>query len=89
MDLNSFFNQYLRDIRIPSLEYFLENNMLKYRWKNTIEDFKMPLKISIAQKEQWIQPTAKWQTMSVEGTNLKVDPNFYVESKMLKKDAPE
>ncbi|MEO8933160.1 MAG: M1 family metallopeptidase, partial [Xanthomarina sp.] len=83
IDLNPFFNQYLRDIRIPTFEYITENNELKYRWTNIVENFETPLKVSIDEKEQWIQPTAKWKTIPIEGSALKVDSNFYVETKIL------
>jgi len=83
IDLTSFFNQYLRDFRIPLLEYSVEENVLKYRWTNVVEDFKMPLKIIIEGKEQWIYPTTEWKTVAIEKGELKIDSNFYVESKLL------
>jgi len=83
MNLTAFFNQYLRDIRIPTLEYTIEDNELKYRWINIVENFDMPLKISIDDQEQWIYPNAKWKMIATEGKSLNVDPNFYVESTLL------
>ncbi|MCX7547291.1 M1 family metallopeptidase [Xanthomarina sp. F1114] len=83
IDLAPFFNQYLRDTKIPTLEYIIENNELKYHWVNIVDKFAMPLKVSIDNQEQWIHPTAEWKTMPMEGNELKVDPNFYIEVKAL------
>ncbi|MEO9569623.1 MAG: M1 family metallopeptidase [Polaribacter sp.] len=80
-DLSAFFNQYLRDIRIPTLEYSIQNKELKYRWINTVSDFKMPIKIFLGDKNQWIYPTEKWKHLKTQSNNLKIDDNFYIFSK--------
>ncbi|TXD83080.1 M1 family metallopeptidase [Subsaximicrobium wynnwilliamsii] len=85
MDLSAFFNQYLRDIRIPTLEYSVENNQLKYRWANVVADFKMPVQVSIADEAIWLYPTSAWKNMKLE-SNIKtidLDADFYVFSKRL------
>ncbi|MDN5204154.1 M1 family metallopeptidase [Fulvivirgaceae bacterium BMA10] len=79
-DLNAFFNQYLRDTRIPVLEYMFENGQLQYRWANVVAGFDMPVKIIISGKSHWIQPTDQWNSKKLRAgkTGLKVDPDFYV-----------
>jgi aminopeptidase N len=79
IDLTEFFNQYLRDIRIPTLEYSIKDNELKYRWINIVEKFDMPIQVTIDDKEQWIFPNSEWKTMPIEGTTIEIDPDFYVE----------
>ncbi|MCG1036008.1 M1 family metallopeptidase [Polaribacter sargassicola] len=81
-DLAPFFNQYLRTIKIPTLEYSIENNTLKYRWTNVVDNFKMPIKIDIDGNNKWIYPTQKWQSLPVKDKNIKVDANFYVYTKI-------
>jgi len=83
IDLTAFFNQYLRDTRIPTFEYSIENNELKYRWINIVENFDMPIQVTVDEKEQWLYPTAEWKSMPNEGEIIKVNPNFYVETKKL------
>jgi aminopeptidase N len=83
IDLTPFFNQYLRDVRIPTFEYSIENGDLKYRWTEIVAGFDMPIQIMIGDKEQWVYPKAKWQTMPYNGTELEVDRDFYVMSKRL------
>ena len=42
-DLSSFFDQYLRDVRIPKLEYSIDKGILTYRWVDVIQNFTMPI----------------------------------------------
>lgn len=81
-DLSVVFDQYLRDIRIPVLQYQISGKMIKYRWSNCVENFNMPVKVYLNEKETWLNPTVKWNTykLDIEGGNLVVDPNFYVTS---------
>ncbi|WP_111307042.1 M1 family metallopeptidase [Confluentibacter sediminis] len=85
IDLTEFFNQYLRTTKIPTLEYNMENNQLKYRWTNIVDKFDMPIKVNINDKEQWIYPQSEWKIMSLKNKNFsfKVDPNFYIDTKKL------
>jgi len=80
LNLNSFFDQYLRDIRIPTLEYKLKNKTLSYRWTNCVSDFNIPVKVTLNGKEQWLKPQTKWTSLRQKVKNLKVevDKNFYV-----------
>lgn len=83
LDLTSFFDQYLRDSRIPVLEYRMKNGMLVYRWTNCIPSFNMPVKVMIDGKEKVLTPTTDMKQEKVESTNatsLKVDSNYYVYS---------
>ncbi|WP_296315082.1 M1 family metallopeptidase [Winogradskyella sp. UBA3174] len=79
IDLTAFFNQYLRDVRIPTFEFKIEDGELQYHYISIVEGFDMPIQIEIGDKTQWIYPKAKWQTMPFTGTELKVDRDFYVE----------
>lgn len=78
LDLDSFFNQYLRDKRLPTLEYYFKDNQLYYRWMNTISSFDMPIDVSLNGVYQRISPTSRWSSMPSEATSLIVDPNFYI-----------
>ncbi|MGO4821735.1 MULTISPECIES: M1 family metallopeptidase [unclassified Flavobacterium] len=80
IDLTTIFNQYLRDTRIPTLEYFIKGNIVSFRWTNCVSGFNMPLKVMIDGNENWLKPTTEWNTTSVkdENSQLHIDPNFYV-----------
>jgi aminopeptidase N len=84
MNLTPFFNQYLRDTRIPVFEYQLDKNILKYRWTNCVDGFNMPLKISVNKTTNWLSPTSEWKSLKVKnGAKIKADINFYVQTKDL------
>ncbi|MFC2086083.1 M1 family metallopeptidase [Bacteroidota bacterium] len=80
IDLSKFFDQYLRDVRIPRFEYTVTSSEIHYRWNNCINDFEMPVKVYINEEEKWLMPSIEWQILKTKSENseLKVDPNFYV-----------
>ena len=84
-DLSAFFDQYLRNTKIPTLEYSYDGKTLKYRYTDAIDDFDMPIKIDVDGKAQWIFPkkNADWKTERIKGEKLTFDPNFYIETKSL------
>jgi aminopeptidase N len=79
-DLTAFFNQYLRDVRIPRLEYSLKSNRLQYRWANVVAGFNMPVRVYLNKQEQWLEPTTAWQEFKAlpPKAKLTLDPDFYV-----------
>jgi aminopeptidase N len=77
-DLTSFFDQYLRTIKIPALEYRETNTGIEYRYINTVKGFDMPIRFFVNEKAQWIYPTEKWKAEKIKGEVI-FDPNFYVE----------
>ena len=81
LDLGPFFDQYLRDIRIPTFEYKFKDNMLSYRWTNCVPGFTIPVKITLNGKEQWLKPQAEWPNLPQNAKDLKVEVNkdFYVD----------
>jgi aminopeptidase N len=85
MDLSKVFDQYLRTAMIPVFEYKVFENSLKYRYTNVVDGFKMPLKIRVDGQIHSIRPTAQWKTKTFDGdlNTLKVDRNYYVNSKKL------
>ncbi len=81
--LSAFFNQYLRNVRIPYFEFKIEDNELIYRYTNVVDGFNMPLKVTIGDTIQWLYPDANWQTIPVSSTKITVDRNFFVYSKKI------
>ncbi|HEY6143262.1 MAG TPA: M1 family metallopeptidase, partial [Flavobacterium sp.] len=80
LDLKPFFDQYLRDARIPTLEYKFRDNTLSYRWANCVSGFKMPVKVILNGKEKLLKPKTEWTNLPQTTKNLKleVDKDFYV-----------
>ncbi|EDP70244.1 aminopeptidase N [Flavobacteriales bacterium ALC-1] len=83
IDLTEFFNQYLRDTRIPKFEFKIEDGQLKYHYTNAVKGFDMPIQIEIGDETQWIYPKEEWQSMPFTGSELEVVRDFYVMSKRL------
>ena len=84
IDFSTVFNQYLRDIRIPELEYKIKDGKLFYRWSNVVADFNMSINIFIDGEIKRLKPTSKWKTMPTNASEITIDKNFYVTSKQVK-----
>ena len=87
-DLSKIFDQYLRTVNIPVLEYKTVGKQILYRWANCVEGFNMPVKIKMdttAKKEKWIYPDTTWKKMkqprAYDLQTFKVNRNFYVSVK--------
>jgi aminopeptidase N len=83
LDLNPFFNQYLRDTRIPTLEYSFRDNALKYRWSNAVAGFTMPVKVTLNGAEFTLNPKSEWSnfTNSSKIKKVAINKDFYVLAK--------
>ncbi|CAN5180437.1 M1 family metallopeptidase [soil metagenome] len=80
INFSKVFDQYLRTINVPVLEYKIKGYSLSYRWANCVKGFNMPLKINF-KKSMWIKPSQQWQTITFypEGsTEFSTDKNFYI-----------
>ncbi|WDD99252.1 M1 family metallopeptidase [Thalassomonas actiniarum] len=79
-DLSKIFEQYLRDVRVPVLEYFVKGKLMKFRWSNTVEGFDMPVKVSIGGEWLWLTPGNGWSEFQLKTPDAKVeiDSNFYI-----------
>lgn len=83
LKLQKVFDQYLRNTQIPKFEYQIEKKRLKYRWTNCIDGFDMPVKVILdSSDKKLLSPTTEWKTLKIKGLkSVKVDENFYVDSK--------
>jgi predicted RNA binding protein with dsRBD fold (UPF0201 family) len=84
INFSKVFDQYLRTIKIPVLEYKINKGQLHYRWSNCVSRFNMPVKIMV-NKEQYsfIYPTEKFTQMKFMMNQLNVDDNFYINTKQV------
>jgi len=86
MNLTSVFDQYLRDSRLPDFEYYIQDNLLTYRYNNCIETFDMPLKIFINGNVIDITPKTTFSSMKLDDgiDEIKVDSGYYVNTVKIK-----
>ena len=76
IDFSSVFNQYLRTIKIPVLEYSQNGAELKFRYSNVIDGFKLPLRLKT---KEIIDPKTTWQTIKLKGESpVEFDENYYI-----------
>lgn len=82
IDLRKMFEQYLHTVRLPVLEYTINQGRIRYRYNNCLPGFKMPLKVFVQNKSLWLHPTDQWQEIKQNGITgkdtLEADPDFYV-----------
>jgi aminopeptidase N len=80
LNLKPVFDQYLRDVRIPVFEYFVDGTKLTFRWNNCIAGFNMPLRIFVSGEAKKLTPTSRFTTIDLDREHavIVVDPNYYV-----------
>lgn len=74
--LCTVFDQYLRTTDIPTLEYSQNGNILKFRYINTVENLKLPIRVN---NNQEISPSKNWQTVKLSSSKpVQLDYNYYI-----------
>ena len=86
LPLEVFFNQYLRQTSIPTLEFKKENDKLHFRYtEDCLDGFEMPVKIYDAEQSKWIFPNKNWKSVILTmESDVVFDPNFYINTVQLK-----
>jgi hypothetical protein len=76
------FDQYLRDVRIPVLEYRIEGSAVVFRWANVVPGFDMPVHARLSGEGfSVIRPTETWQRAEftlASPRDFTVDPGYYI-----------
>lgn len=87
INLSLFFDQYLRDTRIPELEYYFSGKKLKYRWSNCVKGFDMPVKVTVNGNAYTLKPSVAFQELelAVPVNSFSADINYYITTKNTKK----
>ncbi|SHF26294.1 M1 family metallopeptidase [Chryseobacterium takakiae] len=81
IDFSSVFNQYLRSVKVPVLEYSQNGEELKFRYTNAVKNLKLPVRID---GEQTINPTEEWQTVKLKsGSPVQFNKNYYIRYKKI------
>lgn len=85
MNFNKVFEQYLTHTSIPTLEYHFNGSQLQFRWVTDVENFNMPVKVTLSDDGyRFIYPGKNWQSTNFTLSDIKkfkVDPNFYINVK--------
>ncbi len=85
LNLNAFFNQYLRTVKVPTLELKQNGNKVEYRYTNVVDGFAMPLRLK--DSEVTINPTTNWQTINnstiTRAIDVTINPNYYIDTHII------
>lgn len=85
LNLNTFFNQYLRTIKVPTLELKQNGNKVEYRYTNVVDGFAMPLRLK--DSDVIINPTTNWQTINnstiTKAIDVTINPNYYIDTHII------
>ena len=84
IDLSKVFDQYLRDYRVPILEYEIIDGILNYRWNNVIDGFNMPIEAEIDGVNKFLFPSQEFKTFKMKNSYINVDDDYYIFTKDLK-----
>jgi len=77
-DFSTVFNQYLRTVDIPVLEYSQNGNELKYRYTNAVKNLNLPIRFA----DKIISPTESWQSLKLKNSNpVWFNKNYYIRYK--------
>lgn len=76
IDFSTVFDQYLRTVKIPTLEYTQDGDTLKFRYTDVVKNLKLPI---IINGDQTINPTEEWQTVKLKNNSpVEFNPNYYI-----------
>ena len=83
------FDQYLRDIKIPVLEYSIDsaNLTVRYRWTNSIKGFDLPVVIDKTNRKVYV--TTEWQKSPFTSDDLlwwntkNLERQYYIKTKLI------
>ena len=81
LNLAAFFDQYLRDTRVPTLEYYFKDTKLRYRWSQVVNGFEMPVEINASKEKKWLFPTKEWQEIELNSSEIDIDIDYYINHK--------
>ena len=79
IDFSKFFDQFLRDTRIPKLMYAIDGNNLTYWFEDVVDGFAYPATAKINGQAKRLTPSAKKQQLKweTEIETIELDRNFY------------
>ena len=79
-DLTPLFDQYLRTVRVPVLEWAVKDKQLVARWTNCIDTVQMQVMIAVSGKPMITTIGREWKVIAtgkVKRAKVQVDRNWY------------
>lgn len=84
LQLEKFFDQYLRSKDVPELEWYIKKKQLYYRFTNVTDGFSLPLTVKGGKLQKAITVTNNWQSTDWKkgGFNVTISKDFLVIPKL-------
>ena len=83
INFDKYFDQYLRDTRIPVLKHSIDGNQLSFQYEDVVDGYAYPVKVHINDRETWITPNQESQSLEWDAKieTFEVDRNFFINVK--------
>lgn len=78
-DYSKVFDQYLRTVQTPVLNYFVKEGMLYYKWSDCVSGFNLPIVMNKAGVKVKIIPSENWKKQAVSPAQIKLFEKSEVE----------
>lgn len=85
LELEKIFDQYLRDVRIPTLQIKRQANRLKYRWAEVVDGFEMPVVLLQEGERFELQPSQRWKKVRLKNdtAEIQLQADYYAQLEKL------
>jgi aminopeptidase N len=78
IDFSHVFDQYLRTVKIPELQYYHKGKKTYYRWANVVDNFDLELIIPEQSGYRRLRPGLSWTEVKVKKNEVMID-KYYLE----------
>jgi aminopeptidase N len=76
VDFSRVFDQYLRTVKIPELQYYRKGKRTYYRWANVVDNFDLQLVTSEQSFHQRLRPTLTWSKVKLKKNEVLIDKSY-------------
>ena len=73
IDFTRVFDQYLRTVRVPELQYYKKGKKTYYRWANVVDNFDLQL---VTSDQGRLQPELSWKKNKVKKNVVLIDKSY-------------
>jgi aminopeptidase N len=76
IDFSKVFDQYLRTVKVPQLEFRVDRKKLSYRWTNVVDGFDLALNLPSESRIRSIKPATEWKSIQLKKNERVIDKAF-------------
>ena len=85
LNLDAFWNQYLRETTVPTLEYEIQGKKLLFKFTGAVKKFAMPVRVKINGEDYVLDASVKNRRVKLDEPieTVETNPNYYINYKPL------